>query len=45
MRAASLLFGWDELPGRTWTDTFTPEEQRAQARAGAAVFEVALEMA
>lgn len=45
MRAASLLFVWDELPGRPWTDEFTQEEERAQARASAAVFEVALEMA
>lgn len=45
MRAASLLFVWDELPARSWTDAFTPEEERAQARAGAAVYEVALEMA
>lgn len=45
MRAASLLFVWDELPGRSWTDSFTTAEQRAQARAGAAVFEVALELA
>lgn len=45
MRAASLLFVWDELPGRPWTDSFTKEEERAQARAGAAVYEVALEMA
>ena len=45
MRAASLLFVWDELPHRPWTDSFTKEEERAQARAGAAVFEVALDMA
>ena len=45
MRAASLLFVWDELPGPSWTDSFTKEEQRAQARAGTAVYEVALEMA
>ena len=45
MRAASLLYVWDELPGRSWTDSFTTAEQRAQARAGAAVFEVALELA
>jgi uridine phosphorylase len=45
MRAASLLFVWDELPGRSWTDSFTASEQAAQARAGSAVFEVALEMA
>ena len=45
MRAASLLFVWDKVPGRGWTDSFTAEEERAQARAGAAVFEVALELA
>lgn len=45
MRAASMLFVWDELPGRSWTDTFTKAEQKAQARAQAAVYEVALEMA
>jgi uridine phosphorylase len=45
MRAASLLFVWDELPGRSWTDDFTEQEERAQARAGAAVYEVALDMA
>jgi uridine phosphorylase len=45
MRAASVLFVWDELPGRSWTDSFTPDEDRAQARAGAAVYEVALDMA
>lgn len=45
MRAASLLFVWDELPGRSWTDTFSKAEQKAQAAAGAAVYEVALEMA
>ena len=45
MRAASLLFVWDELPGRSWTSSFTRAEKRAQARAEAAVFEVALELA
>ncbi|MEX2291665.1 MAG: hypothetical protein WD794_15235 [Mycobacteriales bacterium] len=44
MRAASVLFVWDELPGRSWVDSFTAEEERAQARAGAAVYEIALEM-
>lgn len=45
MRAASLLFVWDELPGRSWTDPFTATEQKAQARASEAVFEVALGLA
>ena len=44
VRAASLLFVWDELPGRSWTDPFTPTEQAAQAAANAAVFEVALQL-
>ena len=42
VRAASLLFVWDELPGRSWTDPFTPEEAAAQAAAAQAVYEVAL---
>ncbi len=45
MRAASLLFVWDELPGRPWTDAFTPAERAAHARAEAAVFSVALQLA
>ena len=45
MRAASLRFVLDELPGRPWTASFTKDEERAQARAGASVYEVALEMA
>ena len=45
MRAASLLFVWDELPQRSWTDAFTHEEEQAQARAAAAVYEVALQLA
>ena len=44
VRAASLLFVWDELPGRSWTDMFTPDEQAAQARANSAVFDVALKL-
>jgi hypothetical protein len=31
MRAASLLFVWDELPQRSWTDAFTEQEEQAQA--------------
>ncbi len=42
VRAVSLLFVWDELPGRSWTDPFTSDERAAQLRAEAAVFEVAL---
>lgn len=45
LRACSLLFVWDELPGRSWTDPFTPAEQRAHQSAGAAVWEVALALA
>ncbi len=44
-RAASLLFVWDELPGRSWTDAFTPKERAAQVRAEQDVFDVALELA
>jgi len=42
VRAASLLFVWDELPGRSWTDAFSPQEQAAQARASEVVFAAAL---
>ena len=45
VRAASLLFVWDELPGRSWTDAFSPAEQAAQTAANQAVFEVALGLA
>ena len=44
MRAASLLFVWDELPGRSWTDAFSPAETAAQQRANALVFTVALSL-
>ena len=44
LRSLSLLFAWDELPGRSWTDAFTLAEQRAQAAANAATFRVALAM-
>jgi hypothetical protein len=42
MRAASLLYVWDELPGRSWTDAFTAAEQQAHEAASTAVHEVAL---
>jgi uridine phosphorylase len=45
MRAAAALFVWDELPGRSWTDAFSAEEQAAQAAAGEAVFAAALSLA
>ena len=44
MRAASLLFVWDELPGRSWTDAFSPAETAAQQRANALIFSVALSL-
>ena len=42
VEAVSLLFVWDELPGRSWTDPFSPAEAAAQARANAATWDVAL---
>jgi uridine phosphorylase len=45
VRAASVLFVWDELPGRSWSDPFAPEERAAQLRGESAVFEVALTLA
>lgn len=42
MRAASLLFVWDELPGRPWTAAFSRQEQAAQDVASRTVWEVAL---
>ena len=45
MRAASLLFVWDELPFRSWADGFTEKEQQAQDRASDMVYEVALALA
>ena len=45
VRAASLLVVWDELPGREWTEAFTPEESRAFARASQAVYTAALSLA
>lgn len=44
VRAASMLFVWDELPHRSWTDAFSAEERAAQAGAEQAVFEVALSL-
>ena len=45
LRAAALLFVWDELPGRSWTDAFSAQEVAAQARASEAVFAAALQLA
>ncbi len=44
VRAASLLFVWDELPGRSWTDPFSDQERAAQERANALTYEVALSL-
>ncbi|MBO67263.1 MAG: hypothetical protein CL398_03030 [Acidiferrobacteraceae bacterium] len=45
MRAASMLFVWDELlRGRTWLDTFNEEETALQATANQATFEAALKL-
>jgi len=44
VQAASLLFVWDELPGRSWTDAFSPQEAAAQARASEVVFAAALSL-
>ena len=44
VRAASMLFVWDELPHRSWTDAFSAAERAAQAGAEQAVFEVALSL-
>jgi purine-nucleoside phosphorylase len=45
MRAAALLFVWDELPFRSWADDFTDAERAAQDRASETVYEVALGLA
>lgn len=42
MAACALLFVWDELPGRSWADPFSPAETAAQRAADAATWEVAL---
>lgn len=45
MRAASLLFVWDELLNdRTWLDAFDEAEVERQRRANEAIFEVALRL-
>ena len=46
MQAVSLLFVWDELlAGRSFLHPYTEVEQAAQARANAALMDVALELA
>ena len=45
MRAASLLYVWDQLPRRSWTDPFTDTEEQAHQNASAAIYEVALALA
>lgn len=42
VRAAAALFVWDELPGRSWTAAFTPEESAAQRSAAATLWPAAL---
>lgn len=44
IEAVSLLFVWDELPGRSWTDPFTPAEAARQAAASTATYRVALSL-
>lgn len=44
VQAVSLLFVWDELPGRSWTETFSAAEVAAQQRANVMTFEVALSL-
>jgi purine-nucleoside phosphorylase len=44
MRAASVMYVRDELPGRSWTDG-TGEQDLPHAQASEAVFEVALALA
>lgn len=45
MRAASLLYVWDQLPRRSWTEPFTETEEQAHETASAAIWEVALALA
>jgi Phosphorylase superfamily len=46
MAAVSLLFVWDDLlAGRSFLHAFDPQEKVAQARANAALMDVALELA
>lgn len=45
VRAAALLYVWDELPRRSWTDPFTEEEEQAHEAASEAIWEVALSLA
>lgn len=44
MKAASILFVWDELLNdRTWLDSFSPEETKRQEDANRVMFEVGLD--
>jgi uridine phosphorylase len=45
MRAASLLYVWDVLPQRSWTEPFSAQDEQAHEDASAAVYEVALALA
>lgn len=44
IEAVALLFVWDELPGRSWTDPFSDAERRAHDRANIATFAAALSL-
>jgi uridine phosphorylase len=44
VEALSLLFVWDELPGRSWTDAFSAKETAAQEAANALTFATALRL-
>ena len=44
MEALSLLFVWDELPGRSWTDPFSAEETTAHEASNALTFATALHL-
>lgn len=45
MRAAALLYVWDALPRRSWTEPFTAQEELAHEQASATVWDVALALA
>lgn len=45
MRAASLLYVWDQLPRRSWNEPFSAEEEQAHERGSEQVWQIALELA
>jgi uridine phosphorylase len=45
MRAVSLLYVWDALPRRPWSEPFSAEEEQAQQRASEQVWQIALQLA